>query len=753
MTGLFRRRQPASGGASAPARWTRLIRMRSSLVLAGLLLTALLGVRIWDPPPVEALRLQLLDQYQRFAPRTAGALPVVIIDIDETSLAEIGQWPWPRDQLAEMVRRLFKMGAVVVGFDVIFAEPDRMSPPVLADRLTGLDEDTRRALRDLPANEIVFSAIMRRTRVVLARATVTRKLEGRAEADGVAKLAFGQIGGDPRPFLLAYADVLRNLPDLEAAASGLGNITLSPDRDGVARRVPLVVNVEGELLPSLTVEMLRVATGQSAIGIKSNSAGIDSVVVAGVAIPTDSKGRKWVHFAPHDPQRYVSAADLLTGRVAPERIAGKLVLVGASATGLKDIKVSPVSPAMPGVEIHAQLLENVLAKANLIRPNYALGAELGVLLLVGLLIIVVTPLAGALATLGLGLVVVAALAGGSWWLYAERSLLIDPSYSAIGSFAVYALLTFMSYMREETERKQVREAFAHYLSPALVDRLAENPDQLKLVGEMREVTVMFSDIRGFTSIAERYGAEELTSLVNRILTEMSAAVLNHSGTIDKYIGDCLMAFWNAPLDDAAHAEHACAAAIEMVGRVEILNRALASEAEPGGPQPPAIAVGVGLNTGECLVGNMGSDYRFNYSVMGDSVNLTSRLESQTKYYGYPILLGEETATMAADFACLELDLIRVKGREQPSRVFALLGDPVVRRGAAFAALAKANEELLRAYRGQDWATASDALANCRGRMDGFAVEPLFALYNDRIRDFQAEPPPPGWDGVYVAETK
>ena len=715
-------------------------------------LCGLIFLRIWDPLPVTMLRLQAFDLYQRIAPRVATSLPALVVDIDDESLAEIGQWPWPRTVLTQLVGELFRMGAVVVGFDVIFAEPDRMSPPLLADQLPGLDASARAYLKSLPSNDAVFAAMIRRSRVILAQAPVARPIGDLDESKPV-KTAIAQIGGDPTPFLLTYQGMVRNIRELEIAASGLGSITLSPEADGVARRVPLVVNAGGHLVPSLTVEMLRVATGQRTIAIKSNKAGVDSVVVAGVSIPTDRFARKWVHFAPPNPARYVSAKDVLQGKVGAERIKGKLVIVGTSATSLGDLKATPVSSALPGVEIHVQLLETILAKSDLVRPNYALGAELVVLALTGLLIIILTPLAGARWTLFVGAAVMSGLSYGSWYLYATEGMLLDVSYAAAGSFSIYALITYTKYVHEESSRKSIRRAFSQYLAPAVIERLSRDPDQLRLGGELREMTVMFGDVQGFTTISERLSAEELTRLMNRVLTRMTEPILKYQGTIDKYIGDCVMAFWNAPLADENHAGHACQAALDMQREITTLNQALAEEAEASGTPPLPIAIRIGLNSGECNVGNLGSEQHFNYSVLGDAVNLSSRLEGQAKFYGCPIVVGENTAQAASDFAFLELDLIRVKGRQQPSHVFALLGDTTLREDEGFAALAEAHGEMIQAYRGADWARAGERLAWCRTRTDGLPLAKLYDIYAERLAGHPTILDIDQWDGVYEAQQK
>lgn len=738
------------------------IRVRGRLgarhfAIAAILLALFVGLRIWDPAPVEALRLQVFDLYQRIQPRVASAQPVVIVDIDDTSLAEVGQWPWPRNVIADLTDRLFRLRAAVVAFDVIFAEPDRMSPHLVAQRFPTLGSEAAAALRTLPSYDAIFADSLRKGRVVLAQAPVGRDNAGNGRPPQ-RKSALAEVGGDPRPFLISFGSMLRNMEPLEQAAKGLGSVTFAPEADGVARRVPLVVRVGKEIVPSLTVEILRVATGQTTLVVRSNIAGVDSIIVGGVAIPTDNYARKWVYFAPPNPDRYISARDVLHGVVPPERIAGKLVVVGTSATALGDIKATPVSPAMPGVEVHAQLLETILSGSSLIRPNYALGAELVILVASGLVVAVLTAFGGALATLALGSLVASGMAAGSWYLYARQGVLIDVAFAALGSIAVYTVLVWARYVREESERKSVRRAMSQYLSPALVDQLAADPSRLVLGGELRTMTFLFSDIRGFTSISERYKSDptSLTRLINRFMTPMTDVILAHSGTIDKYIGDCIMAFWNAPLPDPAHATHALEAALDMTQALAILNAELRSEAGAGvnETEPTAsveLQIGIGINTGDCVVGNMGSRQRFDYSVLGDSVNLASRLESQSKAYGVVTVIGEATAAQAGDFPLIELDLIAVKGKSEPVRIFTLLGDRSRSASPEFQELRDRHGRMLNAYRTQHWDTARALLVDCRALAPELGK--LYDLYAARIAAFAAMPPEPDWQGVYVADTK
>ena len=676
-------------------------------VLSGAILLALLALRVWDPDPVTIVCDRTFDFYQVIQPRPTADTAVLVVDLDEASLAEFGQWPWPRTLVADLLANLFNAGAVVVGFDVVFAEPDRLSPDQIANQLVGLDSDTKAALLALPSNDAILADVFRQTRVVVGRAALPEPTAQQNTA-APARPAMANVGGDPDPFLPEFAGMLRNIPELEAAAAGHGMLSLTPELDGIVRRVPALLKVDGKIYPAFALEVLRVATGQTAMAIRTNEAGIDSVVIAGTRLPTDRNGRLWVHYAKRTGERVVSAASVLNRTAPNATIAGKLVLVGTSAVGLQDIKTTPLEGGVPGVEIHAQILDIILAQSFLIRPNFALGLELGVTLIVALIVIGLVPAVGAVWTLLVGGLAALVLIAGSWALYATQGLLIDATYPAAVAFAVYALLTYLSYIREELERRQVRAAFSQYMSPSLVAELAEHPDRLKLGGETKEMTILFCDVRGFTTISESYKADPqgLTTLINDLLTPLTDAILERRGTIDKYMGDCVMAFWNAPLDDPRHASNACQAALAMSAAIEQLNAKRRAQAEADGTAFLAVQVGVGVNTGTCVVGNMGSRQRFDYSVVGDAVNLASRLEGQSKPYGVTIVVGPETAaTVGAEFALLELDLIAVKGKREAVCIFALLGNAEVRRDTAFRTLTEDHAALLKAYRGQDWPAA------------------------------------------------
>lgn len=644
--------------------------------LVGLVvLLALTLVKYSDPAPLERFRLWVFDQYLIGKPREAGQSPVVVIDVDEKSLARIGQWPWSRAVLARLVDKIGEAGAAAIGFDIVFPEPDRLSPPRLADTLTGLTPEMRAGLKGEKDTDAVFAEAIARHRIVLGRSGLP---QANAAQDGEPHLPLAMIGGDPSDLLPAYPGMLRNLPAFERAASGVGMFSILSEPDGLIRRVPLAFNVEGKVVPALAIELLRVAMGGDALAIRRDSAGVVGVIVGGAMIPTERDGRFWVYYRSAIAKNYLSAVDILEERLAEGSLKDKLVLIGSSAIGLQDIRATPISAATPGVEVHAQLLETIIGNQQLTRPHLALGIEVVAGLVLGLMMIILVPRLGTLPVLALGFVMAAATWWAGWLLFDRYRLLIDTVYPLLAGLGVFLTLVFLNYWREERQRHGIRTAFQHYLAPALVEKLADQPSLLRLGGETRELTVLFSDMRDFTRIAEglKGDPQALTALMNRLLTPLSDAITREGGTIDKYMGDAVMAFWNAPLDVPDHAARAARAALAMRERLARLNEVLRREAEERGlPVPAPMEIGIGINTGPCVVGNMGSDFRFDYSALGDSVNLASRLEGLTAQYGEPILIGEATAAaIAGRFALREIGTVQVKGKAEATRIFALAGE-------------------------------------------------------------------------------
>ncbi|WP_337660660.1 CHASE2 domain-containing protein [Anderseniella sp. Alg231-50] len=712
-------------------------------MLALVLLLLLVALRVADPAPLETLRLKTFDLYQLALAPKPTPQQVIIVDIDEKSLNELGQWPWPRSLLAKIIDKVGQAGAVAVGLDILFPEHDRMSPANMAGIVEAYDKDTAARLRTMKSNDEVFADAMTRTRVVLGQSGYHKELK-QWHAGDLKQSPIAMLGPDPQAFLDTYPGMVRNVPELEAKAQGRGMVSLRPETDGVVRKMPLVMMAQGKMLPSLSLELLRVATGQSTILIRSGEAGVSSLVLAGVAMPTDSNAKAWLHFHPHNQQIFVSAADLLADRVNAEVFKGRLVLLGASATGLFDLKATPVEAAMPGVEAHAQLINAVLSKTLLQRPAWANGMEVSLALLIGLGLIALLPRFGAVITVFAGGVVAAAVVGASWWAFAQKALIFDYAFPLMASLAVSSVLIVLGYLQEEIDRRRIRTAFGQYLSQDMVAQLTEDPDKLILGGETKPMTILFSDVRGFTTISEKYKSnpQGLTMLINSLLTPLSEAVVAHKGTIDKYMGDNIMAFWNAPLADGEHAYNACCAALDMTRRLGALNQQRVAAGDV------ALEIGVGINTGECVVGNMGSDFRFDYTVLGDAVNLSARLEGQTKSYGTKIIIGRQTAEAVQNrLAVLLIDRVRVKGKNEPEDIFALLGDSEMAATENFRSLAKDHDVMLEAYYDQRWDDVRKIARKCAGRAAKVDFAEFYTIYADRAAEFSANPPGSDWEGV------
>jgi adenylate cyclase len=735
------------------ARWARQFGLARAV--CAVLLLALVALRAVDPPPLQELRLRTFDLFQVLHPRVQQGYPVAIVDIDEPSLKAIGQWPWPRTLLADLVTKLKEQGALAVGFDIIFPEPDRMSPRVAAESFRGLDDDTRAKLESLPSNDDVFAAAIGKARVVIGQVG-SATLQPVSPAAATLQTGLVYMGPDPAPFLWTFPGLLRNVLPIEQAAAGRGLLSIRPERDGIIRRVPVIMQAQDVVVPSLVMEMLRVVSGSSAIQVHVDAAGVQSVSVRGLTVPTDSHGQVWVHFNKIDPTRSVSAKDVLQGHLPRDRLRGRLVLIGTSATGLLDIKTTPVEAAMPGVEVHAQMLESVLTGSQLSPVPDALGVEVITAVLLGIAVIIAAPLLSPTVVVGLGAMLIAGLVGLSWYFFVARSLLLDFTYPLISSWLIYLVLTFVNYFREQKQRQQIRSAFGYYLSPHMVEQLAKSPEKLVLGGEERRMTILFSDVRGFTTISEHYkdDPQGLTHLMNRFLTPLTNAIIERKGTIDKYIGDAIMAFWNAPVDDDEQEANACEAALAMQERAAALNTELKQEADASGGIYMPLRIGIGLNTGPCVVGNMGSDFRFNYSVLGDTVNVASRLEARTKDYRLPLVIGSRTADKAqARFTTMEIDLIKVKGKRDPEAVFTVLGRAALEQDPHCQELRALNAQMLAAFRKQDWDGALALIERCRNSANGLDVAGLYDMYVERIGTYRADPPPKDWDGVYEAESK
>ena len=688
------------------------------------------------------------DTFQKILPRNSFAEdPVVIIDIDDRSLAQIGQWPWSRHQLAHLTNQAFL--AAALGFDVVFAEPDRTNPQNLIAAYP-LNKVLKKELSALPNNDELFAqAIKNHGTVVLGQA-----LSNKSQSKQSITKKFGLVtqGDDPKLFIANYQGAQTNIGRLEEHAAGLGSMSIG-NNDSIVRQLPTFERIDDQLVPSLALEITRVAVGASTYQIKSSNAsseeafgantGINHVKVGPLTIPTTAEGNAWVYYTPTKSITTVSAVDVLAGTIPPEFFDGKVALVGTSAAGLLDLRSTPIEKNIPGVTVIAQFIQQIFANEFLQRPDWIFGAEFLAGLILAIAITLGIQALGPIGGLSIFAIGSSGILGSSYYFFKSKLFLVDPISPLIICLIVYVMVTFFNFLFTELERSRVRGAFAQYLSPEMVNRLAESSESLVLGGERKEMTFLFSDIRGFTKISEQYkdDPEALTQLINRLLTVLSDEILETGGTIDKYLGDCIMAFWNAPTNQAEHRLLAVKSAFAMNKALTKLNDEL------GEVLNFKLEIGIGINTGECIVGNMGSEKRFDYTVLGDAVNLASRLEGQSSIYGVNLVLGADSVIENSDLTFIEIDRIAVKGKEEPETIYTCLQA----EQSLDNQFHTQHQEFLNSYRSQHWSQAITLI-----NQTNTPNNPL-ALYYDhmktRIEEYKISPPASDWQGVYVAQNK
>ncbi len=754
---------PADSPAGRPALLQRLglARLRPTPAMLGIAtVLVMLGLQVFGLPIVDRIGLATFDAYQRAAPRPYEDAAVRIVDIDDESIRRLGQWPWPRETLAELTDRLAQAGAAVIAYDIVFSEPDRTSPSRLAERVRAQgDEEAAVILDRLPEPDGTFAEAVGYSPVVLGY-FLTHEGQERAPQP-LAGLA---VGGSTPTAVATFSNAISPLPGLVATAAGSGFVSTVGDADGIVRRAPLIARQGDELLPSLSLEALRVAQQAGSIMVRSDDASgehggtgaqVVAVRVGNFEIPTNGAGEMWLRFTEPAPQRTVPAWRIMQDAMSPAELqaafAGQIVFVGTGAIGLRDLVATPIEERAPGVTIHAQATEQVILGQFLMRPDWAPGLERVLLLVGGLALAFTMPLIGARWSAVAGLIAVGAMVGGSWWAFRSSSFLIDPTWPSLGLASTWGIVTFATYFREERRRAFIHGAFDRYLSPEMVQRIVKDPGQLELGGEERDMTVLFCDIRGFSRISEGMSPQDIIRFLISFLTPMCDILLERKATIDKFIGDAILAFWNAPLDDPDHPTNAARGALEMIAALEALNRDMLAQSEQ--PWPGEVKIGIGLNSGRCCVGNMGSAQRLSYSLIGDTVNLASRFEGLTKYYGVSIAIGSALQRQLPGFATLELDRVRVVGRDAPETLYALMGDETLAADPDFVAFAQGHAELIEAYRARNWRRARLKIKQLAQPAARYGLTHLHGLMAQRIIGYARQDPGPAWDGVFQATEK
>ena len=648
--------------------------------LIGLLMTAiLLAVRIADPITIATMRGAGFDTLQRIWPRQdAKPLAVRIIDIDETSLKKLGQWPWPRTDLAKMLDKLHDLGAATIVFDIVFPERDRMSPDLVLNdaAIKQLMPNTLDG-KQLPNNDEIFMQAISNRPVITAFA----KAKNGSAAPPLAKASFAQInlaalGAPPQ-----LQETVQNLNILDQAATGIGGINIDLKQEqGIARQIPMLWTDGKTYYPSLTLEALRVVQGESTYvinGSANTEDTIESIRVGAIEIPVSESGQFSVYYSHDDPNLYVSASKLFDAQsleTLRPLIADHIVLIGTSATGLLDTKTSSLGEAIPGVSIHAQVLQQILSKKFLQRPDWIVGSEYYFVGLLGLLIAIFTTLIRPLP-LVIGLLVsLASLIFASAYAFKHLGFLVDVTFPILALATIFLSTIAFRLLVTEREGRQLRNVFSHYVAPTILDEIESNPTALKLGGETRDITVMFVDIENFTPMCEVLQPEVLVKVVNTLLSVSSHAILKNGGTIDKFIGDATMAFWNAPLPQSDHQYMASLAALEIQTQISNFNADEANQVmlKPFGLWP--VSVRIGLASGPAIVGNMGSLERFDYSALGETVNLASRAEGVCKNIGHNIVIVGDLAPKTKSLAIIDAGEVMIRGKSLKTTAHILIGD-------------------------------------------------------------------------------
>jgi len=745
-----------------------LARIREHGARIGLCLAVLL---VYVVHAANWLRIGFIDQIENIAydQRLLLTMPntlekrVVIVDIDERSLTAEGRWPWGRDKLAELVRRSFEdYKAGLLGFDIVFAEPDTSSGLDVLDSLATTafegDGNYRAKLEQLrPA--LNYDARFAET---LGGFPVVLGYYFNFTSAGDEEVA--RIGELPSPtfvkgtftgknVLFRRADGYgANLGALQAKAIAGGHFNPQLDPDGVVRRVPMLIEYDGAYYGSLSLEMARHALGPVEVKPRFERprfsggayAGLEWLDVGRYSVPVDRHVQTLVPYRGRKGSfPYVSATDILNGTADKSLLNGAVVLVGTTAPGLLDLRATPVGEAFPGVEVHANLIAGILGGTIKQLPEYTLGAEVLLLVVFGVVMAVLAPVLSPLAATLLAGALLSAHVLFNLVIWTAGNLVLPVASGVLMLLTMFMLNMSYGYFIETRGKRQLTGLFGHYVPPELVDEMARRPEAYSLEAQSREMTVLFSDVRGFTTISEGLNPKELSALMNQFLTPMTRVIHEHRGTIDKYMGDAVMAFWGAPLSDVEHARHAMQAGLEMLARVDQINNEFASRGWP------PLKIGVGINTGPMSVGNMGSEFRMAYTVLGDAVNLGSRLEGLTKGYGVSLIVSETTRGVVPEYAYREIDRVRVKGKDKPITIY----EPLCLRGqldTKWKDELKLYREALRMYRAREWDTAEMNFLN----LTRASRSPeLYRVYVERIAHFRLQPPKGDWDGVYTHATK
>ena len=737
-------------------------------IVLGLAITAFFiahAARLYEVGFIHQLDNIIYDARLKLTMPGKGDARIVILDIDEKSLGEIGRWPWSRNLMARLMDQLFaKYGVAVVGFDVVWAERDTSSGMEVLDALAqgelkdaGAFQGTYQQLRGKLDYDSLFAASIKGRPVVLGYYFNSDEKAVKANAIPAPVLPKGTFTGRNIAFAKWHGHT-GNLPIYQKNAAAAGHFNPRVDDDGVSRRVPMLFEYEGGYYEPFSLAIVRTLLSiEKGVfpdiepvyppehAFSRNYGGMEWLKVGQLFIPVDNQAAALIPYrGPKGTFTYLSLADVLHDRVKPEQLRGKIAIIGTTAPGLQDLRSSPIDSVFPGVEIQANMIAGILERNLKQRPAYTLGAEVLLLLVGGMALSFCIPMLSALWATVVAAVGAVLITGFNIMLWSHADMVLPLATSILMVAFIYAMNMSYGYFVESRSKRQFTELFGQYVPPELVDKMASNPGKYSMEPRAAELTILFSDVRGFTGISEALKPEELREYINDYLTDMSAIIRSkYNGTLDKYIGDAIMAFWGAPVDDAQHARNGVLAALAMQKECEVLNAKFAARGWP------TLKIGVGLNSGNVRVGDMGSQVRRAYTVMGDPVNVASRLEARTKYYGVGVLVGESTRKLVKDMVFREVDRIKVKGKDEALTIY----EPVAletEAGKEVQEELKLWNQTLREYRAQQWDQVEVNLLNLRRLYPGRGV---YALYAERVAGFRRVPPAAGWDGVTAFDEK
>ena len=686
----------------------------------------LIGIRVDNNDTVKTVRYKTWDYFQQIQPRQEVSDTILVVDITEEDLKKYGQWPWPRHTMAAFHATLTDAGAILVNYNILFADPDRMSGTEYLKSMP-MDNELREQLgKILPDTDAIFSYVMKESKNSILMASVDHK-----ESNQLPRTTSIIQKGDALPWLYKYLGLVIPNSKVAAGATAIGVMVTAPEPDAVVRKMPMLIRVGQKIYPNMILENVRILNKSKRIKVITKQHGIDQILVKKDAgIPVNHNAEMYISYA--DPIRYPHlTSDEVFTKQGLDRVKGKIVIVGLDAAGLRYLKYTPHGLTTDQM-ITAQALDTVITGNHLFRPAQADAYEIVFMAFLLLLLILVLPRTSVLLAVPLLIFIEGGVAYASFVAYANKGFLIDPSFIMLSVFLVWSQSVYNNFATQSRLKQQIKKQFGSYLSPDMVAQLQKNPDLLKLGGDSRELSIMFTDVRGFTAISEHYGkdVQGLTRIMNRYMTAMTKEILANKGTIDKYIGDAQMAFWNAPIKDTGHAENSVNTAIKMLESLRQFNEEVVKEGVP------AFGMGLGINTAEVVVGNMGSDQRFDYTCLGDGVNLAARLEGQSKTYGVLIVLGPETARQVMNsIDVFELDCIAVKGKKIGVKIYTVAKET------------EHHKQFLESYYEGDWPEAIKRLDTA------VTIHPEMKQYYANMRDRLESGKPADWDGIHKATTK